>query len=236
MDIRGERECRACGTTWSYFETDSVTCPACGSPRSVGIGDRAVHTDSAAGLDLTAARSAVDDRPLRDAASEAAQTAAEYVRDRGFVRGGEIQPLADTYLAAAELKHLGRAIAGDLRVDDAVELYFLDLLSGAEEGRRPDPAEVPDPARDARGRAIAEACGAVQSDLRRVLDDPDPGVADLLGAIRTHRKRIEALEGDVDPAEAERLVRAVRDLLTGVRDADEAALATGLDRLQSSLV
>jgi DNA-directed RNA polymerase subunit RPC12/RpoP len=40
MKIRGERECKDCGARWSYYETGSVSCPECGSRRSVGVDDR----------------------------------------------------------------------------------------------------------------------------------------------------------------------------------------------------
>ncbi|MXR22522.1 endonuclease Q family protein, partial [Halobacterium bonnevillei] len=61
MDVRGERECKSCGTRWSYFETGSVACPECGSVRSVGVGERSQHTDGNATLDLSDAQRAAAD-------------------------------------------------------------------------------------------------------------------------------------------------------------------------------
>jgi uncharacterized Zn finger protein (UPF0148 family) len=235
MRIRGERECRQCGTRWSYYETGAVTCPDCGSPVSVGVGERAEHTDAPAEFDLTPVRARVDETPLREVAEAAADRAADYLRATGFVHAGDLQPLSETYLAAAELRQLGTELAGGLRVDDPVELYFLSLLGGADEGDRPDPDEVPDAVRGARGRAVAAAVDAVQSDLRRVLADPEPRVSQVLSSVTTHRKRIEALDGDVPPREAERLVRAVRDLLAYLRENDETALARAEDRLREEL-
>ncbi len=231
MEIRGERECRECETRWSYFETGSITCPTCGSSYSVGVGERAVHTDEPTTLDLTPVRAAIDEQPLTDLADEAASIAKSHVRERGFVTGGTIRPLTDEYLIAAEIAELGRTIAGTMRVDDDVEWYFLEMIDAGETGERPTPEDVPEAARGARGRSIASVTEALHTDLRKVLDSPEPPVSTVLSSIRTHRKRIDALDGDVDPADAESLVRAVRDLLTALREDDETALARATERL-----
>src|SRR6056297_1417065 len=64
MEIRGERECKDCGTRWSYYETGSVACPNCESVRSVGVDEeRKRHTAGQATLDLTEVRNMIDAEP-----------------------------------------------------------------------------------------------------------------------------------------------------------------------------
>lgn len=259
MKVRGERECTDCGARWSYYETGSVACPECESLHSVGIADRKLHTDAAVDLDLT---------PFRDRFGEARGTLPEegvddlkqqlraYVRKRGFVHGGELRPLDDTYLAARELLQ-----AVDLydRLPDPTDddrLYLLELLAGADEGDRPDPGAVPDSSRQARGLAYANAVATYRDDLLTYLDDiarggteSDAGVTDgsseplpvdpaevreHLGAIRDRVKRIEALQGDVDPVAVEELVRAVDDVGRAVREDDPQALDAARDRIAGS--
>ena len=231
MEIRGERECTECGERWSYYETGQVECPGCGSVRSVGVGDRAEHTDSPVELDLTEVRNAVDTAPVDELAERAGEVAAEYVRRAGFVHAGRLQPLGDTYLAAAELRRVGAELGRRLRVDDEEELYLLELLRTADADDRPAPAEVPAGLRATRGLAVAAAADAYASDLRRLYDDPEPGVAKTLSAVRAERKRVEALDGDVDPERAEGVVRALRDLHAYLDAGDETALARARERL-----
>ncbi|PSQ29544.1 hypothetical protein BRD09_06135 [Halobacteriales archaeon SW_10_68_16] len=232
MKVRGNRECRACGTQWSYYETGSVACPECGSLDSRGVGERAEHTAGPAALDLSAARGAVDAEPLREVADRAAEAAAEYLRQAGFVHAGELQPLSETYLAAAELRRVGATLSRAMRADDAEWLYFLSLLDGAEDGQRSPPEEVPEGLWAARGLAVAAAADAYVSDLRRVREEPGPDLAPVLSTLRARRKRIEALDGDVDPAEAERVVRALRDVAAYVREDDETALVRARELLE----
>jgi len=128
----------------------------------------------------------------------------EYVRERGFVDAGELLLLDDTFVAATELRHVGAELSRELRRSEAEELYFLDLLRGADEGERPPAEEVPDAFRSAYGLAVADAVGDYQRDLRTYLDDhPHPEARSVSGSVRDHRKRIEALDGDVDPKDAE---------------------------------
>ncbi|MFB6219201.1 MAG: TFIIB-type zinc ribbon-containing protein [Halobacteriaceae archaeon] len=229
MEIRGERECRDCGTRWSYFETGSVTCPACGSLRSVGVGGRAEHTDAPADLVLADAVSTAADGDLRTAAEHGAERAAEYVRVRGFVNAGELQPLDDTYLAAQELRHAGVELARRPAVGEREERYLLALLRGAPGGDRPD--EVPASLHGPRGLAAAAATREYVRDVSRWLgEESPPGARDLVGALSDHRKRIEAFDGEVPPAEADRLVAAARALGEYVRG-DESALAVARERL-----
>jgi len=236
MKVRGERECRSCGAQWSYYETGSVACPACGSVHSRGVGERAEHTAGPATLDLSGARAAVGEDPLREVAERAAEAGAEYTRQADFVHAGELQPLSGTYLAAAELRRVGTTLARSMRADETAELYFLSLLDGADAGERPPPEEVPDALRADRGLAVAAGADAYVSDIRRLVEEPGSGLAEAFSALRARRKRIEALDGDVDPSKAERVVRVLRDVGTYVRANDERALVRAQERLDRSVV
>lgn len=237
MKIRGERECTDCGTRWSYYETGSVGCPACGSLRSVGVNERTEHTDLDADLDLDAVRGAVDDLPLGEVAERAAEEARSYVRRRGFIRGGRLAALDDAYLAAAELRYVADVLARirpHERTDEG-ELYFLELLRTADGGERPGVGEVPETLRMARGLAYAEAVREYRRDVRswlesRELADDERGALDELGE---HVTRIRMLDGDVSARTAERLIETARDLGAALREGDEIALARAQERLET---
>ena len=233
MRIRGERECRDCGTQWSYYETASVECPSCGSLRSVGVEDeRTLHTASPRELDLTAVRNEVDQRPLREVAGTAAETCREYTRGYGWIDAGDLQRLDDTYLAAQELAHVGTLLGRRLDVGEDEELYLLSLLRGADQDGRPAVSEVPESLRSGRALAYAEAVDEYRSDLRSVLDErPDATASQVLGPVGEHVKRIRAIDGEVPPEEPEALVRAVRAVADYLLGGDEAALAEASDRL-----
>jgi len=231
MEIRGERECTDCGERWSYYETGEIQCPACGSVRSVGVGGRAEHTDGPVELDLTGVRKTVDTATTAELAEQASEEAATYVRRAGFVHAGSLERFDDTYLAAVELRRVGAELARRMRVDDAAELYLLELLRTADSGDRPGPEAVPTGLHTPRGLAVAAAADAYASDIRRVHDDPGRAVSRVLSGVRAERKRIEALDGDVDPERAERVVRALRELYAYLGADDEAALARAQERL-----
>ena len=231
MKIRGRRECAECGHRWSYYETGEVACPNCGSLRSTGVGDRTEHTDAPVILDLTAARNRVDD-DLLDAASDAAEACREFVRRSGFINGGELRPLTDTYLAAAELAAVSRSLDRSMRVGDAEELYLFSLLRGADMDDRPGPSDVPDSLRAPRALAYARAVSDYRSDLRTWLDDnPDDDASAVLQTVAEHVRRFEALDGEVSPTDSERLARAAQDVGDYLREGDEGALATARGRL-----
>lgn len=232
MRIRGERECKECGARWSYYETGDVACPECGSLHSVGVDERTQHTDGATDLDLTEVRNAVDVEPLHEVADATKDACRAYVRRRGFIHGGELRTLDDEYLAAAELMHAADLVGRAMQPNDAERLYFVSLLGGADEGDRPDPDEVPDSMREARGLAYADAVREYHGELRNwdgiELDDPTRSVLDRMDA---HVRRIRSLQGNVDPGTVERLVTVARELHASVTDGDEGALARARDRL-----
>lgn len=232
MKVRGERECQKCGTHWSYYDTGTIVCPQCGSVRSVGLDDRTEHTATTADLDLTTVRGMVDDVPLSELAGEVESVCADYVRRIGFIHAGELLPLDDVYLAALELRHVAADLRRAMRVSDAEEGYFLALLAGADEGDRPAPSEVPDSLRSARGLAAATAVDTYTTEARRYLEDhPDRTVSGLLGTLDEHRKRVSALDGEVTPRTAERLVRIAQDLGRAVAEDDETSIARAQERL-----
>jgi hypothetical protein len=276
MKIRGERECQACGACWSYYEVGSVECPDCGSLVSVGVGERSTHTDAATALDLSAHRARFGDARSTlpaDGVDELKKDLREYTRKRGFIRGGELRSLDDTYLAASELLEAVDVYDRLRDPTDRDSEYLLTLLGEAETGERPPAESVPDGLYEARGMAAVRAVDEYRSDLIAFLDEleasggkdenpEEPGAravneananADvespsvsvtgdaphsriararaLLERLRDRMKRIEALSGDVPPAEADALVDAADGLGEYVRTGKERAA----DRVRSRL-
>jgi uncharacterized Zn finger protein (UPF0148 family) len=241
MKIRGQRECTDCGARWSYYDTGSVECPDCGSLRSVGVEDeRRLHTDSPAEFDLTEVREAVDAQPLREVADRTGQLAREYVRKRGFVRGGDLQRLDDTYLAARELRHAADVVRRGLDLSDDEEWYFLELLRSADADpdidpdaeQRPAPDEVPESMHPIRGLAYAEAVAEYRREMANWADENEVGEQgrDALETLDDHVKRVQALDGDVDAETAELLVEATRDVGEYLRAGGTGALASARER------
>jgi predicted nucleic acid-binding Zn-ribbon protein len=232
MKIRGERECKDCGGRWSYYETGSVSCPECGSRRSVGVDDRTEHTAGDTTLDLSSVRARVEEQPLREVAGDAAEVCREFVGQYGFVDAGDLQPLSDTYLAAVELRYAGSMARRSMQLDDDEEYYLLALLRGAADGERPDAPTVPDSFRSARGLAAASTVDHYRADVRRVLADPTDPVQAVLAGLREHQKRVEALDGDVPAATATGLCNAAQTLGRYLVGGDEDALAQAQHHLE----
>lgn len=236
MEVRGRRECQDCGTVWSYFETGSTACPECGSMVSVGLGDRKLHTARPAELDLSRAREALATGSVRDATTPATEAVRSYIRARGFIDAGELQGLDPTYLIAHEIRHVASELGRSLSVSDEEAYYFGRLLEGADTADRPEPAEVPPSLHQARGLAAATAVRAYRDDLR-TWTDQEPTVeaaSSLLESLGSHVRRVRALDGAIDPADADRLVTAARRLGAFFRDGEDADLEasrTALDAL-----
>ncbi|ELZ07206.1 hypothetical protein C479_15522 [Halovivax asiaticus JCM 14624] len=236
MKVRGERECTECGTRWSYFETGSVSCPGCGSLRSVGSGDRREHTDAAVTLDLADVRADVNDRPLVDVVGDATDRCRTYVARRGFIAGGDLRPLDETYVAALELRAVHGLLAGYRSLGDDEQLYVLSLLRDADDGTRPPAADVPPSLRAARGIAVARAV----TDYRRAITDwaadrsLDSETTTALEALGDHATRLDGLDGDIDPETAGTILSATRslgDALRGDGGTDEVEIVAQLDSL-----
>jgi len=233
MEIRGERECRDCGTRWRYYDTGRVACPSCGSLVSVGVDERTRHTDAPVDLDLSAARLTAEESGVVAAAGEVDDDLRDYLSRRGFVDAGDLLPLDDTYLAAAELRHVADVVDRRGSVDEAEELYLLSLLTGADGGERPAPDAVPASLAAPRNAAYAAAVLDYRSEVVTHTRGEDAAPARrTLGRVADRAKRVRALDGDVDAAETETLVaatRAVHDALRG----DETALARADERLDA---
>lgn len=232
MKVRGTRECKDCGHQWSYYDTGSVACPNCESLRSVGVDERTRHTDGTVALDLSALRSAFDEGNVEDVADDLKSTLRAYIRQRGFIHGGELRPLDETFLAAHELIQAIDVYARTRDPTDDEELYVLSLVRGADAGDRPAVDDVPESMRAARGLAYAKAVSDYRSDLVTWLDDnPDAEARTTLEIAVDHVKRSKSLQGDVSLQTSEALVRAVQELGTYLTEGDETALTTAQDRL-----
>ncbi|MFC7072106.1 TFIIB-type zinc ribbon-containing protein [Halovenus rubra] len=230
MEVRGERECQSCGSQWSYYETDEITCPNCGSVRSVSLDEPTTHTARDVTLDLTAIRNDISAVSVETLADEASETVRSYLRQVGFVKAGELQPLEETVVAAAELRRVAVTLGRVMRVEDNEELYFLELLKLADQNERPNPEDVPETLYSERGLGVAASIDMYTTDIGRVYEQRDTDVDRVLSSVRSRRKRIEALDGEVEPEEAEQLLRAVRDVSAYLRESDETALARALER------
>jgi predicted RNA-binding Zn-ribbon protein involved in translation (DUF1610 family) len=233
MKIRGTRECQSCETQWSYYETGSITCPNCGAMGSVGVDEaRRTHTDSPAELDLEPVRRTLATEPLDHVVDDLKERLRSYTRKRGFINGGELQPLDDRYLAARELLHAADLAARSHGPSEAEELYVLELLGGAESGEWPPETDLPDSLSAARGLAVADAVAAYRRDLRTWLEDhPDPEAVKTLGSLRDQLKRAEALQGEIPTKTADQLVATTREIGDHLRG-DDDALPSARDRLK----
>lgn len=234
MKIRGRRECKECGTVWSYYDTSEISCPACGSLHSVGIDDeQTLHTATAATLDLTSVRDLIDEAPIDRLAERAGERARQFTRGYGFIDAGQLQPLDETYLAAIELRNVAGEIQRRMNLTDDEEWYFTTLLR-ADNGDRPDPQVVPDSLHAMRGLAYSTACEAYRSDIRTYLEEyPDAVAAAPLERISNHIRRIQALDGDVAPEKSEALVSATRALGAYLIEHEEQQLTILSERLDS---
>lgn len=243
MEIRGQRACKACETEWSYFETGSIACPNCGSLRSVGRDEeRCLHTDASAALPLEEFRGRVAEEPVNAYADEFESALREYTRKRGFINGGDLRDLDETYLTARTLLHTVDLLARSREVTADEEIYLLTLYRTLADEQSPADSdgrateEVPDSLQEAWGSAATDAVGAYTSDLRTWLDaHPDSEATQTLGRLREHVKRVEALQGAVDPETATALVETAqaigRSLRTDDPEAATDALAAARDRL-----
>ncbi len=231
MKIRGHRECRDCGTEWSYYESGSIACPSCGSVRSRGLDERTEHTAGQATLDLTPARQAIEEEDLSAGLSIAATACRSYRTTAGFINAGSLERLSTTYLGATELQYVAREATLRTTLDEPERRYCYALLNGVDTGERPDPDDVPASMHQPRGLADAASVDAYRSAIRTALaDSSDPAIGRLLTRIDDHRSRIEALDGAVEPVVGATLIDAVQSVGAYVREESDG-LATARERL-----
>lgn len=246
MKIRGERQCRDCERHWSYYETGSVSCPACGSLRSVGTEDRSTHTDAAVTLELGAYRAqaaeatTAEATPAEAPGAEATPTSVDtakrlqaslaadelkrdlrrYLHKRGFIHAGALRPLDSTYLTACELLEAVDCYDRCRHPTDGDQAYLLALLTGAETGTRPDRELVTTQLREARGgaaaRSVSDYRDAVGTVLELVGTAESAGQAD---ADQAGTDQADADQPELNPADipADR-VAPTRELLERLRD------------------
>jgi len=241
MKIRGERQCRDCERHWSYYETGSVSCPACGSLRSVGTEDRSTHTDAAVTLELGAYRAqaaeatTVEATPAEAPGAEATPTSVDtakrlqtslaadelkrelrrYLHKRGFIHAGALRPLDSTYLTACELLEAMDCYDRCRHPTDGDQAYLLALLTGAETGTRPDRELVTTQLREARGGAAARSV----SDYR----DAVGTVLELVGTAES-AGQADADQAGTDQADADQADADQTDADTDQADTDQPEL------------
>lgn len=237
MEIRGERECRDCGTRWRYYDTGSVACPSCGSLVSVGVDERTRHTDAPAELDLSAHRRTADESGPLVAAAAVGPDLRAYRSRRGFVDGGDLLVLDDTYLAAGELREVADAVDRRDHLTDEEEIYLLSLLAGADEGDRLGPGAVPETLAGPRALADADAVLDYRTEVVAYLrgESRDAAAArQTLGRVADRAKRVRALSGAVPAEETTALVAATRDVWAALAgDGDDDPLARAARRLDA---
>lgn len=232
MKIRGERTCKDCQTQWSYYETGSIECPNCGSLESVGSGQRRLHTASPQTVDLGDILTGLEDEPIEVVAERGAEAAATFRRSFGFIHAGELQPLEKTFVVATELRYAGAELARSERISDEETEYLLSLLQGVQSDERPAPGDVPESMVVVRGLAVCSAVEDYRRDVRQYLDEyPDEAARRVLGRLDDHRKRIEALDGDVPVRKTDALLEAASAVGQYLID-DEATLEPALERLE----
>ncbi|AKH97877.1 DUF7117 family protein [Halanaeroarchaeum sulfurireducens] len=225
MRVRGERTCRNCGATWSYFETGSIRCPECDSARSTGRGDPTLHTDRSTNLDLSGPRETAAEGNLDDALQDASETCLEYIHDRGFIDGGSLRALDESYVHAQELRHAATLATSRLELSDA-EREYLHTLVAADPGDRLPAEAVPKQLWAARGLAVATTVREYRDEMRtyRSERDDDPRIRELIEPLREHARRIRALDGEVEPQYADDLLAAARAVGAYCRDSENETL------------
>lgn len=235
MEIRGERECRDCGSRWRYYDTGSVACPNCGSLVSVGVDDRQRHTDAPVELNLSPQRRTADEKGVLAVVATVGSDLSAYLSRRGFRNAGDLLTLDDTYLAAAELRHVADVAERRRSTTDAEEIYLLALLTGADHGDRPAPDDVPGSMAPARALAYADAILDYRGEVATYLRDTgeDAAARRTLGRVADRAKRIRAIDGAVPIQEVETLVTATRAVFAALTEGDKEAVSRANDRLDA---
>lgn len=225
MRMRAARTCLSCGAEWSYFERQAFACPDCGSHRSTArSGAPTLHTHGDPEFDLGWLSASLDADPI-DAVVELESACRDYLREAGFIENGQLRDLPDRYVTIAELAIAGRyggTITEAASGDDRFAGYLLALFRGLLEDERPDPEDVPPSAAWILGLGVARAANAYRRDCRRWLRHVAEGRREpTLGSLGDYVARIEALDGEVDPAVSEAVLAATRAVGRAVQSGDE---------------
>ncbi|SDY53807.1 DUF7117 family protein [Halopenitus persicus] len=126
--------------------------------------------------------------------------------------------------------------ARGLAAVEAVEAYREDLRTHLED-LAADEMDDAGEADDADGAEANDADGAEADGAEATDEDRDiEATRDVLESLRDRSKRVESLQGDVDPETAETLVRAADDLGRYLRTGRPDALESARDRLSEPVV
>ena len=211
MEIRGERECLECGSTWSYFESREVCCPECGSIKSQSMSSP--RMDNTTDIDLVDSEvlgGLSDD--LDSALSTLEERCREYTGKTGFVERGDLKPPSPRYVMACEVKQIAAIYdANQLTGDD--RRYFVDLVHGLRDG---EPPEKPSGELEyIHNTAIAETVRDYATEVERYARKRSVDVPGEMERARSLAKRTLATEGkENDAVEGLRLLREAQKKLT----------------------
>ncbi len=213
MDVQGERECLDCGERWSYWDTRTVECPECGSPRSRGVGDGARPEEEFTAEDL-------DDTDLAATLENAEEAARSYTTKKRFVVAGDLRPPDPVYVMATEVKHLAaeHAVRDEGFTDDERE-YAVALVTGLEEGEPPHPDERPESLDAVHERAVADVVEDYGGEVVKWARDRDLDDTDVMRDVEDARqvaKQVKATEGE--EGDAVEALRTLRDVYEGFEE------------------
>ncbi len=210
MDLEGERECLECGERWSYWETRTVECPECDSPRSRGVGDGARPEEEFPAEDLVAST-------LMETLENADEAARSYTTKKNFVVAGELQPPDPVYVMAAEVKHLYAELTARSReATDREREYAGALVTGLEDGEPPHPGERPETLDAVHERAVADVVEDYSSEMVKWARDRDLDDTEVMRDVedaRQRAKQVQATEGE--EGDAVEALRTLRDVYQG---------------------
>lgn len=209
MEIRGERECLECGSTWSYFEIGSVECPECGSIRSRSISTPERDTSTVIGIDTDELVEELGTN-FKDGLSDALESCRSYVTRQGFVEGGDLQPPEVRYVMACEVVEICEAFTTPDRQDISKEekKYVVDLVRGLRNGNPPD--ERPESLDDYHNLAVARTVERYAKDVTRYARSNGLSVPSGVEDARSAAKRTKATLGREE--DAVKGLRSLRDV------------------------
>ncbi|MFB6284080.1 MAG: hypothetical protein ABEK59_09145 [Halobacteria archaeon] len=211
MELRGERECLECGSTWSYFDSRQVCCPECGSIRSQSVSSP--RMDSTSDVDI------VDSEVLTgigenfdETLSELEERCRRYTSQTGFVEKGDLKPPTPRYVMACEIKHAATTRDAE-GLDEKSRRYVVDLVHGIRDGEPPD--KTPSGLQETHNLAIAETVRDYSTEVERYARKRGVETPGEVERARSLAKRTLATEGVKDDAvEGLRHLREAHDELT----------------------